>query len=80
MRGLIRGIILDLIIIAMPGWMRKGIGSLLLVLGLGLTAIGLSPLIGYANGDVGWQGLVVVLLVPGVFMIFNGIGILRLGR
>lgn len=80
MRGLIRGIILDLIIIAMPGWMRKGIGSLLLVLGLGLTAIGLSPLIGYANGDVGWEGLVVVLLVPGVFMIFNGWGILRLGR
>ena len=47
---------------------------------MGLTAIGLSPLIGYANGDVGWEGLVVVLLVPGVFMIFNGMGILRLGR
>ena len=60
MRGLIRGIILDLIIIAMPSWMRKGIGSLLLVLGLGLTAIGLSPLIGYANGDVGWEGMVVM--------------------
>jgi len=80
MRGLIRGIILDLIIIAMPSWMRKGIGSLLLVLGLGLTAIGLSPFVSYANGDVGWEGLVVVLLVPGVFMTFNGIGILRLGK
>ena len=37
MRGLIRGIILEFIIIAMPDWMRKGIGSLLIVLGLGLT-------------------------------------------
>ncbi len=80
MRGLMRGIILDLIIIAMPGWMRKGIGSLLTVLGLVLTTIGLLPLIGSSNGDVGWGGLVVLLLVPGVFMTINGLGMLRLGR
>ncbi|MED5303671.1 MAG: hypothetical protein VYD89_04545 [Candidatus Thermoplasmatota archaeon] len=80
MRDLMRGIILELIIIAMPSWMRKGIGSLLIVLGLGLTTIGLLPLIGSSSGDLGWGGLAVLLLVPGVFMTVNGIGVLRLGR
>ena len=79
MRGLIRGIILDLIIIAMPGWMRKGIGSLLIVFGLGLTTIVCCPS-SEAQAVMSVGGVGRVLLVPGVFMTVNGIGILRLGR